>query len=175
MSQKAFENIKIAFKRVKEDNLFLLQKIEILEERLKEQDRVFREGFELLREQVELFKAEIMVSNINQDSKNIKKTTPNVSKKASSSNLNTKKNSKTDDLTRIEGIGPVIEKILVKNGIKTFKELSQTPAYKIEEILKLNNLQQHSPKSWPRQASLAYQGSWIELDKLQDELRGGRE
>lgn len=174
MSQKAFENIKIAFKRVKEDNLFLLQKIEILEERLKEQDKIFREGFELLREQVELYKAEIMMSSINNSSKVLKNSTSSTSKKNKSPETS-KKNSKYDDLTRIEGVGPVIQKTLINNGITTFKELSQTPAYKIEEILKANNLQQHSPKSWPRQASLAYQGSWIELDKLQDELRRGKE
>ncbi|MCH8520147.1 MAG: hypothetical protein LAT82_05320, partial [Nanoarchaeota archaeon] len=173
---KAFENIKIAFKRVKEDNLFLLQKVEILEERLKEQDRTFREGFELLREQIELYKAEMMMSSLN-SLNNSSKNSISIStskKKNSKTNSNTKKTSKHDDLTRIEGIGPVIQKVLIDNKIATFKELSQTPAYKIEEVLKANNLQQHSAKSWPKQAALAHQGSWIELDKLQDELKGGR-
>ncbi|MCH8519851.1 MAG: hypothetical protein LAT82_03805 [Nanoarchaeota archaeon] len=80
-----------------------------------------------------------------------------------------------DNLTLIEGIGPVIEKVLSENGITTFKQISQTPAYKLKEILDANNLQQHSPKTWPKQAELAHNNKWDELRKWQDELLGGRE
>lgn len=52
-----FINIKKAFKKVKEDNLFLLQKIEILEEQMKSQKREFSQAFELLQEKLELEQA----------------------------------------------------------------------------------------------------------------------
>ena len=32
----------------------------------------------------------------------------------------------------------------------------------------------HIPDSWPRQAALAANGDWETLEKLQDELQGGR-
>jgi len=32
----------------------------------------------------------------------------------------------------------------------------------------------HDPGSWPRQSRLAADGKWNELEKLQDELDGGR-
>lgn len=97
----------------------------------------------------------------------------------SNNNKKDKKTSKSsqrnDNLTLIEGIGPVIEKVLKENGITTFKQISQTPAYKIKEILDDNDLQQHSPKTWPKQAELAHNNKWDELRKWQDELLGGRE
>lgn len=92
-----------------------------------------------------------------------------------SKHKDSKKDLKKDNLTLIEGIGPVIQNVLYENGIHTFKQISQTPAYKIKEILDLNDLQAHSPKTWPKQAELAYNNKWDELRKWQDELMGGRE
>ena len=62
-NMKSSNPVKEAFRKVKEDNLFLLQKIEVLEERLKAQERQSKEMFELLREQIELYKAETMMSS----------------------------------------------------------------------------------------------------------------
>ena len=67
---------------------------------------------------------------------------------------NAKKSLKKDNLTLIEGVGPVIQDIMYKEKISTFKQLSNTPAYKIKEILDNNDLQAHSPKTWPKQAEL---------------------
>ncbi|MFT4244817.1 MAG: hypothetical protein ACMXYB_05180 [Candidatus Woesearchaeota archaeon] len=97
-------------------------------------------------------------------------------KVSSSKNVKTKDTSKRlDNLTLIEGIGPVIQQVLYDNNITTFKKISQTPAYKIKEILVNNDLPQHSPKTWPKQAELAQNNKWDELRKWQDKLMGGRE
>ncbi len=84
------------------------------------------------------------------------------------------KKSKEDDLVIIEGIGPAIAKVLVKEGIKSFADLSKTSVLKLTEILEKNSLKQHSPDTWPAQAKLARDGKMDELKKLQDELNGGR-
>lgn len=85
------------------------------------------------------------------------------------------KNTKKENLTLIEGVGPIIQDVLYQNKITTFKQLSNTPAYKIKEILDQNNLHAHSPKTWPKQAVLAHQNKWDDLRKWQEELMGGRE
>ena len=104
----------------------------------------------------------------------IKQITPQ--KVSASKDVKVKDTSKRmDNLTLIEGIGPVIQKVLYDNNITTFKKISQTPAYKIKEILDANDLRQHSPKTWPKQAELAHNNRWDELRKWQDELMGGRE
>ncbi|MFP4402041.1 MAG: hypothetical protein ACLFPL_02320 [Candidatus Nanoarchaeia archaeon] len=91
--------------------------------------------------------------------------------------ISTQKNnsSRKDDLTIIEGVGPVIQEILYKHKITSFKQLSNTPAYKIKEILDNNDLHTHSPKTWPKQAELAHKKKWDELYEWQEELMGGRE
>lgn len=69
--------IKKAFKRVKEDNLFLLQRIENLEEQLKSQKREFLEAFELLQEKIELERVskELLSQNLKNNKKPQKKIT----------------------------------------------------------------------------------------------------
>ncbi len=80
-----------------------------------------------------------------------------------------------DDLREIEGIGRSAAKALNDAGITTFDELSA----KSPEELK-NILAQHGDKfagldtgSWPRQAAIAANGNWDELDDLQGELTSG--
>ncbi|MBI1225334.1 MAG: 50S ribosomal protein L27 [Bacteroidetes bacterium] len=84
--------------------------------------------------------------------------------------------SKKDDLKKIEGIGPAIEKLLNAEGIVTFAGLSETAADKIKDILVAagSRFGFHDPTTWPHQASLAAAGKWDELKKLQDELDGGK-
>ena len=85
------------------------------------------------------------------------------------------KTEKADDLTRIEGIGPIISGILKKTGIATYQQLSETDAKKIEHVLHEAGITGIAdPTTWPQQAKLAAAGKWKELDKLQEELKGGR-
>ncbi len=81
-----------------------------------------------------------------------------------------------DDLTKIEGIGPKIKELLYNAGIYSFRSLSQTEVSKIKTILDKEGprYQMHDPGSWPRQSLLAADGKWKELEKLQDELDGGK-
>lgn len=81
-----------------------------------------------------------------------------------------------DDLKKIEGIGPKIEGILNNADIKTFQQLSSTAPGKLKELLNAAGprYQMHDPGSWPRQAKLAAEGRWDELETLQDQLQGGR-
>jgi predicted flap endonuclease-1-like 5' DNA nuclease len=82
-----------------------------------------------------------------------------------------------DDLKIVEGIGEKIDSILKSRGIDTWLKLSQADAVHVKEILLEVGGQQyniHEPKTWPQQALLAHEGKWVELKKLQDELKGGR-
>jgi large subunit ribosomal protein L17 len=81
-----------------------------------------------------------------------------------------------DDLTKIEGIGPKIAEILKAGKIMTYAKLADTKPAKISALLDAAGprFQMHDPGSWPRQAKLAAAGKWKELEKLQDELDGGK-
>ncbi|NJB36929.1 hypothetical protein [Croceivirga sp. JEA036] len=83
---------------------------------------------------------------------------------------------KQDDLKIVEGIGPKIEGLFHNFGIKTWKELSETPIEKCQEVLNSGGERYriHNPGSWPLQAKMAYEGKWIELVKWQDEHKGGK-
>ena len=82
-----------------------------------------------------------------------------------------------DDLKRIEGIGPKIEKMLNDDLIYTWAELAAAPVDRLKGILRKggDRYKMHDPKSWPDQAKLAAQGRWKDLEELQDILQGGRE
>ena len=82
-----------------------------------------------------------------------------------------------DDLKRIEGIGPKIEKMLNDDQIYTWAELAAAPVDRLKGILRRggDRYKMHDPKSWSDQAKLAAQGRWKELEELQDILQGGRE
>ena len=81
---------------------------------------------------------------------------------------------KPDDLAKIEGIGPKVASVLQAAGFQTFALLADADVGKLEEILAANKLQMMNPGSWPQQAKLAAEGKWDELQKLQDELSGGK-
>jgi predicted flap endonuclease-1-like 5' DNA nuclease len=83
----------------------------------------------------------------------------------------------SDNLTKIEGIGPKISSILKSAGIDTYKKLSLTKPTKISELLIQaggNSYNRFDPATWPNQAKLADQAKWDELKKWQDELKGGK-
>ncbi len=81
-----------------------------------------------------------------------------------------------DNLKKVEGIGPKIEQLLFDGGVYTWEQLSQTDVSYIQKILDNAgpNYKVHNPATWPKQAELAAQGKWDELEKWQDELKGGR-
>jgi len=83
---------------------------------------------------------------------------------------------KQDDLKIVEGIGPKIEGLFHNFDIKTWKALSETTVKKCQEVLDSGGerYRMHDPKSWPRQAKMAYKGEWKKLVKWQDEHKGGK-
>lgn len=82
--------------------------------------------------------------------------------------------STSDDLKILEGIGPKVEKILNNAGVTTYAGLAAMGAKKVDEILDAANLQMMDSSGWIEQAVLAAKGDWDALDKLMDELKGGR-
>ncbi|RME05835.1 MAG: DUF4332 domain-containing protein [Anaerolineae bacterium] len=79
-----------------------------------------------------------------------------------------------DDLTRIEGIGPKTAAAFRAAGITTFAQLAASDTATLQEILDANDLRLGDPGTWVEQAKLAAQGDWEALERLQDELKGGR-
>lgn len=81
---------------------------------------------------------------------------------------------RSDDLVRIEGIGPKIASVLKAAGISTFAELAATDVARLNEILQSANLRLADPTTWPEQAQLAAEDKWDDLKSLQDSLKGGQ-
>jgi large subunit ribosomal protein L21 len=81
----------------------------------------------------------------------------------------------TDNLTKIEGIGPKIAGLFNDAGINTFAELAATDVEKMKEILAAAGKRYaiHNPSTWGQQAQMAADGKWDELKVWQDELDGG--
>ncbi|HET8574421.1 MAG TPA: helix-hairpin-helix domain-containing protein [Edaphocola sp.] len=82
----------------------------------------------------------------------------------------------TDDLTKIEGIGPKIAEALHKAGIVTFTDLSGKSAEEVKDILNAaeGHFSMADPTTWAQQADLAANGKWDDLKTLQEELKGGK-
>ncbi|MDX1685912.1 MAG: 30S ribosomal protein S1, partial [Saprospiraceae bacterium] len=98
-------------------------------------------------------------------------------KKAKSKKTTSKKKSdKGDDLKKIEGIGPKIAEILTSAGISDYATLADSDADKLREVLLEagSRYKMFDPTTWPQQAKLAAEDKWEELEKLQDELKGGK-
>ena len=87
----------------------------------------------------------------------------------------TKKAAK-DNLKKIEGIGPKIEKLLNAKEILTFADLAKTKLTVLQDVLKEagSRFKMHDPSTWAEQAALAAKGETEKLAKLQDELKGGK-
>lgn len=85
----------------------------------------------------------------------------------------TKRNAvKADNLQLIEGVGPKLESILKKNGIKTFKTLSKTKVGTLRTMLEKAGprYNSHNPSSWAKQARFAAAGKFSDLIKFQATL-----
>ncbi|MBK6946713.1 MAG: hypothetical protein IPH16_00340 [Haliscomenobacter sp.] len=82
----------------------------------------------------------------------------------------------SDDLKVIEGIGPAIEIILKKAGIRTFELLAKTDPDELDTLLQVADprLKRFDPGTWPAQSRLAMNGEWEVLRDYQDQLRAGR-
>lgn len=82
-----------------------------------------------------------------------------------------------DDLKMVEGVGPKIEGLLNEGGIHTWEDLANAPTEKVQAILDEAGprYRMHDPATWAKQAKLAHEGQWEELEALQDRLDGGRE
>ncbi|MCB0595503.1 MAG: 50S ribosomal protein L27 [Lewinellaceae bacterium] len=82
-----------------------------------------------------------------------------------------------DDLKLVEGIGPKIEGLLNDAGINTWQELADAPTEKVQGILDEAGprYRMHDPATWAKQAKLAADAKWEELESLQDSLKGGKE
>ncbi len=83
----------------------------------------------------------------------------------------------TDDLTKIEGMGPKAAEALVNSGMETFAKLAKAKPEKIKEILtEANSRMSHlDTNSWPKQAKMAADGKWEELKEWQDNAKAGIE
>lgn len=81
-----------------------------------------------------------------------------------------------DELTRIEGIGPKISTLLKDAGYASFAQIAKASPRDLEAVLATGGTQYNlaDATSWPEQAALAAAGKWEELQKLQNELKGGR-
>ena len=83
----------------------------------------------------------------------------------------------SDDLSKVEGIGPKIKEILQNAGVNSFADLAAKTADEVREILAAEGTRYNrfDPTTWPDQAKLAAAGDWEALKELQDKLTGGRE
>ncbi len=80
-----------------------------------------------------------------------------------------------EDLTQIEGIGSKAKSILHESGILTFAQVAAMSAEDLMKTLKEGGFRApFNPETWPEQASLAANGDWDTLKKLQDSLSGGQ-
>jgi predicted flap endonuclease-1-like 5' DNA nuclease len=79
-----------------------------------------------------------------------------------------------DDLTKIEGIGPKINRTLQEAGIQTYHQLAASDPAFLKQILLDANIRIGFPDTWPEQAALAAKADWSGLTEFQSELQGGR-
>ena len=81
-----------------------------------------------------------------------------------------------DDLTKVEGIGKKIEALIYKNKIYSYKQLSKTTITNLKAILESggSKFSMHNPGTWPKQAKLAAEAKWEDLELLQKHLKGGK-
>lgn len=84
-------------------------------------------------------------------------------------------NNYKEDLTKIEGIGIKIEKLLNDDGIYNYHQLALTSNAELQKVLFEGGpaYSAHRPLTWSAQARLADEGQWKELEKWQDMLKGG--
>ena len=82
------------------------------------------------------------------------------------------KRQKKESLQTIEGIGPKIEELLNKWWIYSYNDLELSDISVIQTILKnaWSRYVMHNPSTWKKQAALANNWNFWELEKYQDSL-----
>jgi|GEM_PF-1060863 len=83
-----------------------------------------------------------------------------------------------DNLKVVEGIGPKIERMLNAEGIYTFAQLASANHERLQNIMAMEGskfLAIHNPTTWPKQAKLAAEENWEDLEDYKGQLKGGRE
>ncbi len=80
-----------------------------------------------------------------------------------------------DDLKLVEGIGPKIEEVFHKAGLKTWASVAASKPAKLKEILVAagERFQMHDPGTWPKQCQMMVDDEWVALSKYQETLDGG--
>ena len=156
------KNVSASFAYVKKDMLMLNDAFSDLHDKMQHLSL----NHAMLLEEIGKLRAEMAKAN----GKKIPAAKKPVAKKPAK-----KVEKKKDDLTKIEGVGPAIKKLLWKNKIETFKDLSKAHVQELRDILDQKGpmFAMHNPSTWARQAKLASEKRWDELDKLQKELDGG--
>lgn len=88
-----------------------------------------------------------------------------------------KQQEEPDDLTKVEGIGPKAAEALVNAGLDSYAKLAKASADEIKEILtEASSRMAHlDPGSWPKQAGMAAEGKWDELNDWQEKAKAGIE
>ena len=88
----------------------------------------------------------------------------------------TSKPARPKELEKVEGVGPKIASILIENGIMDLEDLSKASVDTLNKILDRAGSQYRlaDPSTWPEQAALGARGDWEAMEKLKDELQGGR-
>jgi predicted flap endonuclease-1-like 5' DNA nuclease len=84
---------------------------------------------------------------------------------------------KVDDLKLVEGIGPKIEALFHKAGLKTWASVAKSNPARLKEILVAagERFQMHNPGTWPKQCQMMVDDKWKELKAYQEKLDGGKE
>ncbi|WP_460685122.1 helix-hairpin-helix domain-containing protein [Niabella aquatica] len=123
-----------------------------------------------------VFGVENSVISVPAEKATVKKTKTVAPKKETKAKKEANTVTVKEDLTKIEGIGSKIAKLLEAEGISTFAGLGKTTGKKLKTILEAAGpkFQLHDPASWPKQAKLAAAGKWDELAALQEKLVGGK-
>ena len=108
-----------------------------------------------------------------------KKETPELAEVSSPAKEEVKEKevANTDDLTKIEGIGPKASEALSAAGISSFEDMANAKIEFIKNTLTAASprLAHLDPTSWPKQAKMAVAGNWDELKEWQDKAKGGIE
>jgi predicted flap endonuclease-1-like 5' DNA nuclease len=77
------------------------------------------------------------------------------------------------DLKVLEGVGPVLERVLNEGGIYTYAQLAAASVSSLKAILEASGDILHQPDTWPEQASLLRDGKMDAFHALCDDLKGG--
>jgi predicted flap endonuclease-1-like 5' DNA nuclease len=143
----------------------------------KQDETDWKEKYDLLNKQYQSLLDENQ--KLTDENENLKSELANCNKKQEKLTFASdvsQKPARKDNLKKIEGIGPKIEQLLYAEAIFTWDDLAKTEVSVIQAILDKagSRYKMHNPESWPFQAELAAKGKWDELNKWQDEHKGGR-